>query len=139
MYLDPFESGNFKYEFDCCGKKQKLETAYKPVYVGKLETPLAYRMNHHINNFKKDFEESQNQYKKEFFRQLEANIQRNRDSGAPDSLMPADLDDYKKHWVVIVKAFDDKNELRQYEKALITAIGTQYDHSGPLVNKKKGN
>ena len=112
MYLDPFESGHFKYEFKCCGVPQVVESAYKPVYVGKLESPMQYRMNQHLNNFVRDFQESKNQYKRKFFDDLVLNIQRNRDSGAPDTLMPQDLDEYKKHWIIILKSFDSPQEVR---------------------------
>ena len=139
MYLDPFHSGHYKYEFNCCGKKQKIETAYLPVYVGKLERPLQYRMNQHINNFNRNIDDTQNQYKKKFFQELERQIEQNKESGNPDPLMPRDLDEYKNNWIIIIKTFDDVNELREYERSLIKAIGTQFDGSGPLVNKKKGN
>jgi len=139
MYLDPFHEGHYKYEFECCNKKQKLETAYLPVYVGKLERPLQYRMNHHLNRFVTDKEDSQNQYKHRFFEQLEQQIDNNKGSGHPDTMMPKDMYDYKNHWIVIVKTFDNKDDLAEYERNLIKAIGCQFDHSGPLVNKKKGN
>lgn len=139
IYLDPFHSGVYKYEFECCGKKQKLETAYLPVYIGKLEHPLQYRMNQHVNNFTRDIAESQNQYKKKFFQELQRQIAQNRESGNPDPLMPRDLDEYKKNWIIIIKTFTNIDELREYEREMIKAIGAQFDSSGPLVNKKKGN
>jgi len=139
IYLDPFQSGNYIYKFECCGKPQTLKTGYLPVYVGKLERPLQYRMNQHLNNFSAGREDTQNQYKKQFFQELERMIEANKNSGNPDNLMPRDLDDYKKYWVVIVKTFDDKKQLAEYERNLIKAIGVQYDSSGPLTNKKKGN
>jgi len=139
VYLNPFEHGDYKYEFRCCGKKMKFESAYLPVYIGKLEHPLQYRMNQHVNNFSRKFEDTQNQYKKKFFEELERQIEHNKDSGNPDPLMPRNLDEYKKNWVIIIKAFDNVKDLREYERELIKAIGVQYDGSGPLTNKKKGN
>ena len=139
MYLDPFHSGNYEYKFKCCGKIQNVKTGYLPVYVGKLENSLQYRMNQHVNNFIKDFQDTQNQYKRKFFQELEKQIEDNKQSGNPDNLMPRNLDEYKKHWVVIIKTFDNPKDLREYERELIKAIGTQFDGSGPLTNKKKGN
>ena len=139
IYLDPFHQGYYKYEFKCCGRNEKLETAYLPVYIGKLEHPLQYRMNQHINNFARNIDDTQNQYKKRFFQELERQIEQNKQSGNPDPLLPKNIDDYKKHWIIIVKTFNNKKDLAEYERELIKVIGTQYDGSGPLVNKKKGN
>lgn len=139
MYLNPFHSGDYEYKFHCCGKAQTLKSAYLPVYVGKLEHPLQFRMNQHLNNFKADRQDTQNQYKKQFFEELQRQMENNKGSGNPDTLMPYNLDDYKKFWVVIIKTFDDKNQLAEYERELIKIIGCQFDGSGPLTNKKKGN
>jgi len=139
IYLDPFHSGEYEYKFKCYGKPQTVKSAYLPVYVGKLENSLQYRMNHHINNFARNIEDSQNQFKKKFFQELERQIEQNKQSGNPDNLMPKSLDEYKNNWIIIIKTFDNPKDLREYERELIKAIGTQYDGSGPLVNKKKGN
>ena len=134
VYLDPFIVWNKKIEVDCCGKKERLHFYYLPIYVGKLESPIAYRQNHHLHYFQRGIKDVQNPFKLNYFREIERKMEENRESASPDPLMPRNWDEYKKGWVIIVKTFDDRDSLRAYEKALIKSIGVLRDNSGPLTN-----
>ena len=138
VYLDPFVVWDKKVAFECCGKKQKFHFYYLPIYVGKLESPIVYRQNHHLHFFRRGIKDVQNQYKEEYLREIERKMEEERESLTPDPLMPKSWDDYKKGWIIILKTFSDKESLREFEKKLIQAIGVRRDNSGPLVNIVKG-
>ncbi len=139
VYLDPFKQSNIEAKFQCCMKPQTVKFHYLPIYIGKLESPLAYRMNQHMHYFTKNIDDIDAKYKKQYLKDIEFHMKENQNQPNPDPMMPRNWDDYKKRWIIIIKRFDNKEDLREYERELIKAVGIMKDSSGPLTNVKKGN
>jgi len=133
VYLDPFVEWKKSYRVG----KNNVFFYYMPIYVGKLESPLAYRMNQHWNLFKKGQQDSKNPYKKEYFQEIMKKMDHEREQPAPDPYMPKNWEDYKKGWIIIQKTFKNREDLRKYESQMISAIGIRRDNTGPLVNVRR--
>ncbi len=132
VYLDPFDETNLVYNIN----GQKVEFAYRPIYIGKA-TNKGYRHSQHIAEYVKNGSESNgyrtihNQIKKETFRQLETNM-RKRGHSSPD--FPSNWKEYQDNWVIIMKTYNSQIQLQQGEKDLIRGIGTIKTGRGPLTN-----
>jgi hypothetical protein len=127
IYLNPFISylNDNKLAYI---ENPNIFFAFEPFYVGKGTTGHGYRLNQHISSYLSGKEK--NQYKISKFKEIEEKMKSNKFPNKPKTWK-----EYKDHYIITYKAFDNEKDLMEMEKILINKIGTQKFQDGPLVNK----
>lgn len=137
VYLNPFKEIQLKYKLP----GQYLEFAYEPIYVGKGTNGKGYRLNQHIKEYLKTGKETKGSYtihnevKKRAFKQLEKDMQQ---YGNSNPKYPRNWEEYKKNWIIVIKALDSQFDLQRFEATVIKTVGTIRRGTGPLVNALLG-
>lgn len=144
IYLDPYKPAETIDDYHyiippgIIGSKH-LYFGYEPVYIGKGVSSTGHRLNQHVADFLNLDEDLVGNTKVKNVQKMEKLKEISSKFGKPfiDStcILPANWNEYKKEWIVLLYAFPDRMSLEVAEKILIQTIGSVNGiRRGPLTN-----